>query len=92
MSMTTYPLELPGELMEEVKRTATDTHLSMGDAMRRAVELGLPRVREGESRESDLTEAAAETWDELGPVPTILYDRLSSKYARPLAHGQSGRH
>ena len=34
MSITTYPLGLPDELMEEVRRTAADTYLSMEDAMR----------------------------------------------------------
>jgi hypothetical protein len=76
MSMTTYPLGLPEELMEEVKRTAADKHLSMADAMRQAIKLGLPRVREGVSQEPDLAEAAAETWHQLGPAPTVLYDRL----------------
>ena len=76
MSMTTYPLGLPDELMEEVKRTAADTPLSLADAMRQAIKLGLPQVREGVSRESDLAEAAAQTWEELGPAPTVLYDQL----------------
>ena len=76
MSMTTYPLGLPEELMEEVKRTAADTHLSMADAMRQAIKLGLPHVREGVGSEADLAEAAAETWDQLGPAPTVLYDQL----------------
>jgi hypothetical protein len=76
MSMTTYPLGLSDELMEEVKRTAQHTHLSMADAMRQAIKLGLPQVREGTPRESDLAEAAAETWDKLGPAPTVLYDQL----------------
>jgi hypothetical protein len=68
MSMTTYPLALPDELMEEVKRTAADV-------MRQAIKFGLPQVREGMSRESDLA-AAAETWDKLGPAPTVLSDQL----------------
>jgi hypothetical protein len=76
MSMTTYPLGLPDELMEEVRGTAADTHLSMADAMRQAIKLGLPQVREGATRESDLAEAAAETWEKLEPAPTILYDKL----------------
>jgi len=42
-SMTTYPLGLPDELMEELKRTAADTHLSMADAMRQAIKFGRPR-------------------------------------------------
>jgi hypothetical protein len=75
-SMTTYPLGLPDELMEEVKRTAADTHLSMADAICQAIKFGLPQVREGASRDSDFAEAAAETWDKLGPAPTVLYDQL----------------
>jgi len=62
--------------MEEVRRTTADTHLSTDDAMRRAIKFGLPQVREGASKESDLAEAAAETWDKLGPAPSVLYDQL----------------
>jgi hypothetical protein len=76
MSMTTYPLGLPEELMEDVKRAADETHLSMADAMRQAIKLGLPQLREGVGSEVDLAEAAAETWDKLGPAPTVLYDQL----------------
>ncbi len=75
MSMTTYPLGLPEELMEEVKRTAADSHLSMADAMVQAIKFGLPHVREAVAKESDLSAAAAETWDNL-PAPTVLYDQL----------------
>jgi hypothetical protein len=76
MSMTTYPLGLPEELLDEVKRTAEDAHLSMADAMLRAIRLGLPQVRHSLSKESDHAEAAADTWEKLGPAPTILYDKL----------------
>ncbi len=74
--MTTYPLGLPEELMEEVKRTAADTHLSMADAILQAIKFGLPQVREGMSKDPDLAEAAGDTWEKLGPAPTILYDQL----------------
>jgi hypothetical protein len=74
MSMTTYPLGLPEELMEEVRRTAADTHLSIEDAICQAIKFGLPQVREGVSRGPDLAETAAETWEKLGPAPTVLYD------------------
>jgi len=76
MGMTTYPLDLPEDLMEEVQRTAADSHLSMADAMRKAIKLGLPQIREGVPKESDLAETAAETWEKLGPAPTVLYDEL----------------
>lgn len=76
MSMTTFPLGLPEELMEEVKRTADATHLSPADAMLEAIKLGLPQVRKSVSKEQDLSEAAADTWEKLGPAPTVLYDEL----------------
>ena len=76
MSMTTYPLGLPDELMEEVKRTAADSHLSTADAMLQAIKLGLPHVRESVSKDSNLASTAAETWEKLGPAPTVLYDQL----------------
>ncbi len=76
MSMTTYALGLPEELMEEVKRKAADTHLSTEEAMLQAIKFGLPHVRELAPGESDLSAAAAETWDKLGPAPTVLYDQL----------------
>jgi hypothetical protein len=75
-SMTTYSLGMPDELMEEVKRAAAETHLSTADAMLQAIKFGLPQVREGAARESDLAEAAADTWEKLGPAPTVLYDQL----------------
>jgi hypothetical protein len=74
--MTTYSLGLSQELIEEVKRAAGDAHLSMDDAMREAIRLGLPRIRESVSKGSDLAEAAANTWEKLGPAPTVLYDQL----------------
>jgi len=44
--MTTYPLGLPDELLDAVKRTAKETGLSQADAMRQALKFGLPQVRE----------------------------------------------
>lgn len=76
MSMTTFPLGLPDELMEEVKRTAADAKLSTAEAMLQAIKLGLPQVRVHGDGDSDLAEAAAETWEKLGPPPTVLYDQL----------------
>jgi hypothetical protein len=73
--MRTYPLGLPDELMEAVKRTAADTHHSMADVLREAIKLGLPQLREGGARESDLAAAAA-TWEQIGPAPSVLYDQL----------------
>ena len=48
MSMKTYPLALPADLLKEVRRKAKETGLSMADAMRLALrEQGLPQVRRG---------------------------------------------
>jgi hypothetical protein len=76
MGMTTYPLGLSKELLDEVKRTAKETGLSMADAMRQGLKRGLPQVRKAMSREEDMSEAAADTWEKLGPAPTVLYDKL----------------
>lgn len=46
MKTDTYPLAIPAELLEEVRRTAMDTGLSMADAMRQSMRLGLPKLRE----------------------------------------------
>jgi hypothetical protein len=76
MSMKTYPLSMPPDLLHEVKRTAKETGLSMADAMRQALKRGLPQVRMAMSREEDFSESIMDTWEKLGPAPTILYDKL----------------
>jgi hypothetical protein len=76
MSKQPYPLLLPDELADQVSRTAAETGLTMAEAMRQAIRLGLPKVRKGLSTEFDHAEAAADTWEKLGPAPTVLYDEL----------------
>jgi hypothetical protein len=46
MKSETYPLALPSALLGEVRETAQQTGLSMADAMRQSLKLGLPRLRE----------------------------------------------
>ena len=46
MKSVTYPLAMPSDLLTEVRRTAKATGLSMADAMRQSMRLGLPRLRE----------------------------------------------
>lgn len=46
MKSNTYPLAVPSDLLEEVRRTAKATGLSMADAMRQSIRLGLPRLRQ----------------------------------------------
>ncbi|HTL58013.1 MAG TPA: hypothetical protein VL361_20155 [Candidatus Limnocylindrales bacterium] len=46
MKNETYPLAMPNDLLDEVRKTAKATGLSMADAMRQSMKLGLPRLRE----------------------------------------------
>ncbi len=46
MKTDSYPLAIPADLLDEVRRTATETGLSMADAMRQSMRLGLPKLRE----------------------------------------------
>ncbi len=46
MKSEVYPLHLPAELLSQIRRTAEDTGLSLADAMRQSLKLGLPRLHE----------------------------------------------
>ena len=46
VSYATYPLAVPRVLLVEVRRTAEATGLSLAEAMRQSMKLGLPRLRE----------------------------------------------
>lgn len=46
MKSETYPLALPPALLGEVRKTAQQTGLSLAEAMRQSLKLGLPRLRE----------------------------------------------
>ena len=45
MKSATYPLAVPNDLLVEVRQTAKATGLSMADAMRQSMRLGLPKLR-----------------------------------------------
>lgn len=45
MKRDTYPLAMPNDLLDEVRQTAKVTGLSMADAMRQSMRLGLPQLR-----------------------------------------------
>lgn len=79
MGQITYPLGLPKELLAEVKRAAKETGLSTADVMRQAIKFGMPRLRRAMSTEEDFSEAAAETWEKLGPAPGVNYDKLEKR-------------
>jgi hypothetical protein len=46
MANATYPLAVPDDLVREVRAAAKDTGLTMAEAMRQSIRLGLPRLRE----------------------------------------------
>ena len=46
MKSEVYPLHLPADLLGQVRRTAQETGLSLADAMRQSLKLGLPVLRE----------------------------------------------
>jgi hypothetical protein len=46
MKSETYPLAVPPDLLSEVRRTAKETGLSLAEAMRQSLKLGLPKLRE----------------------------------------------
>jgi hypothetical protein len=45
MKSHTYPLAMPQDLLQEVRKVAADTGLSIADAMRQSMKLGLPKLR-----------------------------------------------
>jgi hypothetical protein len=44
MKSETYPLAMPAELLGEMRNAAKRTNLSMADAMRQSMRLGLPKL------------------------------------------------
>ena len=46
MKSEAVPLAMPADLLKEVRQTAKRTGLSMADAMRQSMRLGLPRLAE----------------------------------------------
>ena len=46
MKNETYPLALPPDLLGAARQTAKESGLSLADAMRQSLKLGLPKLRE----------------------------------------------
>jgi hypothetical protein len=46
MKSESYPLAVPSDLLKEVRKAAKKTGLSMADAMRQSMKLGLPKLIE----------------------------------------------
>jgi hypothetical protein len=69
MKSETYPLALPPPLLREVRRTAKETGLSLAEAMRQSLRLGLPKLREqlGTNRITNVD-----------PLPDAVLERIYS--------------
>jgi hypothetical protein len=81
MKSETYPLAMPPELLGEVRKTAKETGLSVADAMRQSMKLGLPQLREklgGKQRLKSFTPAEAR--QAFAPDPE--WDPLTAAMAR----------
>jgi hypothetical protein len=46
MKTNTYPLAVPSDLLDDLRRAAQQTGLSMADTMRQSMKLGLPNLVE----------------------------------------------
>ena len=81
MKNQTYPLALPADLLHEVRKTARETGLSVADAMRQSMKLGLPQLRERLARTGELKPfTSTESRQAFAPDPE--WDRLESIMAR----------
>ena len=81
MKTETYPLALPADLLGQVRRTAKETGLSLADAMRQSLKLGLPKLREQlaaptttafTAKEAKEAFAADPEWDEIAATMAQL--------------------
>lgn len=80
MAMNTIPLAMPADLLNQIKQTADDSHLSSADIMRQAIRAGLPKVRKSLAQGSRITNVE--------PLPGKVMDRIYRK--RPADDGIAG--
>ncbi|MCI0541257.1 MAG: hypothetical protein L0Z50_39155 [Verrucomicrobiales bacterium] len=80
MKSETYPLAMPPDLLGELRRTARETGLSVADAMRQSMKLGLPKLREQLSTAKAKPMTTAEARRAFGPNPE--WDRLEAAMAK----------
>ncbi|HEY5915641.1 MAG TPA: hypothetical protein VJA21_34075 [Verrucomicrobiae bacterium] len=81
MKTITYPVNLPADLYGDIRRTAKQTSLSMADAIRQSLRLGLPVLREKLAAEHVKPFSKAEcrqSWE----VPNEEFDALEHHCAR----------
>jgi hypothetical protein len=80
MKSETYPLAMPPDLLTEVRQTAKHTGLSIADAMRQSMRLGLPKLRDQLSSAKVKPMTAEEARKAFAPDPE--WDRLESIMAK----------
>lgn len=80
MKSETYPLAMPTNLLGEVRRTAKETGLSVADAMRQSMKLGLPKLRAQLSTAKAKPMTAEEARRAFAPNPE--WDGLESAMAK----------
>ena len=69
MKSETYPLALPPPLLREIRRTAKQTGLSLAEAMRQSLRLGLPKLRE---------QLSSNRITNVDPLPEAILERIYS--------------
>jgi hypothetical protein len=81
MKSQTYSLVLPPELLGEVRQMAKETGLSVADAIRQSMRIGLPQLREKLSRTLTLKPfTAAEAREAF--APDTEWDPFTAAMAR----------
>ena len=81
MKSETYSLAMPPQLLGECRRVAKQTGLSVADAMRQSLKLGLPKLREQLARRAELKPfTAAASRQAFAPDPE--WDGLEAAMAR----------
>ena len=69
MKNETYPLTLPTDLLGEARQAAQEAGLSLADAMRQSLKLGLPRLREQLAAQSPKPFTPEEAMEAFAPDP-----------------------
>jgi hypothetical protein len=69
MKSETYPLALPPDLLGEARRTAKEAGLSLADALRQSLKLGLPKLREQLAAQALKPFTPAEAGEAFAPDP-----------------------
>jgi hypothetical protein len=81
MASETYPLSMPEDLLETVRRVAQATGLSMADTMRQSMKLGLPKLEVELSSEPPLRPLTPDEIHRCYEVPNKEFDALEHHMA-----------